>query len=385
MLSLRAYKVFWTCCLVLCLTLLLTIPAFSQTDSLSARTPPPGKFLYVAGGYELGILAPTGQLKFVRHLGTNGATFVDATNQFAYVQDYIAGPVLDVSTINQANGSLTPVAGSPFREDPADVYASAFPDAKGQFIFTIGTDVNSNMFLSVFRFNRTTGAISETDRVQIPNAVAVGTSVGVCDLSEKYVYAGLSNELAGYAFNATAGTVTPVPNAPMASPSVLMLQDAGKFLYSMKNDNTISGYQINEQTGELTEVPGSPFQNPLQVAMALDLVNRFLYTTNTDFYGGNTTDVVTTFRIDPTSGGLTQIATSGQSVLNAPANIVADPSGKYVYVGDLNIPVCIFDECQGATNSFKVDPSTGSLTVVTNQLLYPGDPQDDFFAMTVAH
>ncbi len=373
----------WAALLPGFLGLMLAASAAAQAVVQAPQTPPPGKFLYVAGSYEMAINPNTGGLRFIKNLGTAAATFVDPSNHFAYAPSYIAGPVIYIYRIDQASGSLLAVPGSPFPGDPSDVYASFFPDAKGEFLFSIGEDVNSDFFLSVFRFDRTTGAISETDRIPVTNETFLGWVIS--DVADKYVFLGESSGIACFSLNTTTGTLSEVTGSPFPSRSVTMLGLDKNFLYAMNNDDTLSGFKINEQTGALTEVSGSPLQNPLQQWLAIDRVNNFLYTSNTNFFSGNTTNVITTFRINTSSGTLLPLARSGQDILHEPEKVVADPSGRFVYVGDLKLePSCVFDQCIGATNSFVVDAATGKLTVVTKQIPYPGDPYDGNFSLAVA-
>ncbi len=358
---------------------------FAQQQTPSPRSghsqpaPGPAKFLYIGKWPttpELKINPSTGALSFNKSLDGIDTTdgLVDAANHFMFATSYDRGPRVLAYTINQTTGDLTPVPGSPFSVDPADVYASVFMDPQGQFLYTSGEDVNSLIYLSVFRIDRSTGVPKETCRVAVPSTTRIGWVA--TPLSGNYVYLAEPNAIAAYKLNKTSGTITEIAGSPFAAHSVNLLEAAHGYLYAMNSDDTISGFQINPNTGALTEVPGSPVSSPRQQWMTIDLVHNFLFSTN-----GNQ---VWTWRMNQKNGALTLAVKSAAGKLHSVDTILADPSGKYVYVADYNQPNCVFDECTGAINSLRVNASTGKLTVVTNQLNYPGDPYDNNFWISVA-
>ena len=354
-------------------------PAASARVLANPAPPKPAHFLYIGkfpSTPELKINPSTGALSFNKALNgvetTNGQ--VDGANKFLFATSYESGPKILVYSINQKTGDLTPVPGSPFSSDPNDVYAAMFIDPQGQFLYTSGEDVNSNINLTVFRMDRNTGVPTEVYRVGVP----VQTTLGwvATDVTGSFVYMGEPNQIYAYKSNKTSGALTPIAGSPFASRSAAMMASVHGYLYTMNSDGTLSGFSINSKSGALKAVAGSPFNNKPQQWMSIDRVHNFLFTTNQY--------TIRTWRINTKTGRLNLIAKSGGGKLHSPGTILADPSGKYVYVADYNQSNCVFDQCVGATNSYRINASTGELTVVTNQLLYPGDPYDNNFSISVA-
>jgi 6-phosphogluconolactonase (cycloisomerase 2 family) len=95
------------------------------------------------------------------------------------------------------------------------------------------------------------------------------------------------------------------------------------------NPGNVAGYTINSSTGALTAIPGSPFAvgNSGNAGLAIDPGARFLYV-------GNVGGGITVFAIDSASGALTLVPGSPFSTLlpGSPDEIVAHPSGKFLYV-----------------------------------------------------
>jgi 6-phosphogluconolactonase (cycloisomerase 2 family) len=263
-------------------------------------------------------------------------------------------------------------------------------------VFLGEQDQYSNIHMSVFRIDPGTGALTQTDRVLVANeSTTYAPGCIVTSQSGKYVYFGYDgnnapNWISAFALDAANGTVSEVAGSPFSAPSIAMglmpgMATVGNLLYTLNTDQTISGFAINPQTGALAQVSGSPFADPLVASMTIDTVHNLLFTSNSSGAFTCSQSSINSFGINLSSGKLTRIATSGTAGLSCPNPIVADPSGKFVYVGGLvmQAPNCEFDQCYGATSSFLVDPTTGKLTAVTKGLPYPGDPVDDNFVLTL--
>ncbi len=359
-----------------------TLGAAQEIGTAAQPTPPapaPSKFLYIGKAPttpELKIDPATGALSFNKSLSDIDTTdaWVDAANHFMFASSDVRGPRILVYTINQNTGDLTPVPGSPFPVDPADVYASLFIDPQGQFLYASGEDVNSLFYLTVFRINRSTGVPKETFRIPVPSSTRLGWVS--TSLSGNYVYLGENNAIAAYKVDKTSGTISEISGSPFPAGPTNILAAAHGYLYAMNSDDTISGFRINPNTGALTQVPGSPVSSPRQQWMSVDQVHNFLLSTNAN--------LIWTWRIDSATGRLTLAQKSGYGKLHSPDTILVDPSGKYAFVADYNQPHCVFDECTGAINSFRINGKTGKLSVVSSQLNYPGDPYDNNYWISVA-
>lgn len=131
--------------------------------------------------------------------------------------------------------------------------------------------------------------------------------------------------------------------------------------------NQIAAYKIDHDFGYLTAVTGSPFpghgSNPVQELVLPG--GRFLATVNK---GSNDVSIYTI-------GGAGRLfwqysyPTSGKN----PVSIGMNSSGNYIYVVDQNAPPDLdangkdLNAGRGDITVFQVDPTTGKLTVITNQ------------------
>jgi 6-phosphogluconolactonase len=129
-----------------------------------------------------------------------------------------------------------------------------------------------------------------------------------------------------------------------------------QFVY-VANDaipGNVSGYKIDPSTGVLTEITGSPFtagSNPFSVAV--DPSGKFAYVANSG------SDSVSGYTINPSTGVLTEITGSPFSVPTGsqPVSVAVDPSGKFVYVAN-------HASGSDSVSGFTIAPGTGALTAI---------------------
>lgn len=228
--------------------------------------------------------------------------------QFLYVSDF-QNEKINAYAINQTNGLLTPVAGSPFstgfsvpaglatNHDGTFLYAgdalqtegfsinsisgapTAIPGSpflsssnqqvvvspNGKFLF--GTALEAPGGVSAFTVSAATGALTEIPGSPFPipgQIVAISQPFGIAvDPAGKFVYAAVqnTNQVVGYSVDQITGVLTPVPGSPFATgaiPSFVVV--ANQYVYVMNtSDQTISGYTFDNASGTLTQVSGSPF------------------------------------------------------------------------------------------------------------------------------
>jgi hypothetical protein len=150
------------------------------------------------------------------------------------------------------------------------------------------------------------------------------------------------------------------------------------------SNGIITGFKIEHNTGKLYPIVGLPIgsggSNPVRAVLLAG--GRFLYVLNAGQTASGGSDCTTA---DPCSGGnITQFSIGGNGVLEAqqtfypqginPERIMSDPAGNYIYVLDHDAPSsssCALALGQGVTScgditAFKVDPTTGRLSVVLN-------------------
>jgi 6-phosphogluconolactonase (cycloisomerase 2 family) len=152
----------------------------------------------------------------------------------------------------------------------------------------------------------------------------------------------------------------------------------GKFVYSPNSSsNTISGFSINQSTGALTSISSSPFlagRAPAYVAVTPS--GKFAYVTN---YSDNT---VSQYSVDPTTGALTSIGLDEFAGVNSEVMII-DPSGRFLYVtnnGGSSVTILSIDQTTGLL-TYLGSESTGQnpLSLAINPagtILYVGNLTD---------
>jgi 6-phosphogluconolactonase len=212
-------------------------------------------------------------------------------------------------TIDDTNGALTAVSGSPFPSVSADSIAS---DPAGRFLFA-GSDTTGQ--ITVFQINATTGAL----------VAAPGSPFSAFNLD--FVH-------------------------------VLAVDGSGKFLYASQGSSflPIYAFSIDQNTGALSQVIGSPFA--LNVAgVRTDFTGKYAVGLS-GIFGDNHLYV---FAIDATTGALSAVANSPfVTSANTPYDLRVHPSSQFVYSFG-----------QDASNNiapiegFQLDPATGALTALT--------------------
>ncbi len=283
---------------------------------------------------------------------------VDPGSWFAYVTttNGIVG-----YQINQANGALTPMPGSPFALNgtaPEDISI----DPNGNFLFVT---YNSSNTVSVYQINRSSGAITNTAKVTGANGIWAASA----DFTGQYVYAINHNfttaAVWGYRIDQDNGTLTAVSGSPytlangslgsaLSSTSI----DGLPYLYAITSNQQIYGYAVNYSTGALTEVGGSPYETVEnfgypQAAM-VDNKARFLWTVDQAPETYPPQDWFTIYDVD--SDGTLAHYTIEQTGTLGNFALAEDGSGSYLYTVGNN---CSTNPCYGMVASWTI-PADGS-------------------------
>ena len=256
-----------------------------------------------------------------------------------------AGTQIFGYSIGQPNGTLTPIAGSPFSFPPnASIQGLA---TAPNSLFLYAADVAGS--IDAFSIDSVTG---------VPTAIpgspfASGANYQlVVDPSGKFLYASdddLPGGILAFTIDST-GVLTPVSGSPFAIPGQTVansepfgIVDSGSFVYAaLTAANQIAAFSIDSVTGALTPVPGSPFSAGDQPT-TLTSANNFLYAANW------TNGSISGYSFSPTSGALTAI--HGSPFGSDITTLEADPSGKFLYAGT-----------SLGTLDFDINSATGALT-----------------------
>lgn len=276
-----------------------TVSAFVVNTSTGALTAVPGS-PFATGTRPLGtVVDAMGRFVFVANQATNsisvfaigangtlspvaGSPFA-ASNPFGlainpvgtllFATNFPDSQTSDLNTVSVfqigANGELNALVGSPFATANAPGFASSIglaADTTGKFLF-----VGDHMAQTVVPFSISdTGALSAVSALPSP---APGCSVS-CHNNPLRLAVHPTNRFV-YATNVQAGTVTTfsIVNGALSAlsdtptgqhPFGVALDPMGSFVFvTNKMDNTISAYSVNSSTGMLTPISGSPFSGGL--------------------------------------------------------------------------------------------------------------------------
>jgi 6-phosphogluconolactonase (cycloisomerase 2 family) len=292
---------------------------------------------------------------------------VDPGGWFAYV---LAQDGVHAYQINQTDGALVPVPGSPFAingQKPSDIVM----DPNGNFVFI---SFQSSNTVSVYRVDRSSGGLTNTATVQLSGGIYAVNS----DFSGQYLYAINQNfssvQVFGYKINMDNGDLSGVPGSPYTIPNAdsgIALTPTKNYLYAGTGTVTgeVFGYSVNFSTGALTQIAGatgvvtSEVMNNPQAVLA-DNQARHLWSTDS---APTTTPQNWFTKYDILSGGSLGNNTTIQtgSLMNAP--IAEDGSGKYLYVAGADQNNCSLSNCPNLLSSYTIS-SNGDPTKLSGPL-----------------
>ena len=271
--------------------------------------------------------------------------------------------------VNSATGALSTATTTPSPNTGLGTTATMVADPAGKFLYVYDTEGEA---IDVFAINSTTSALTAISGSPFP-AAGIGAPGGLAiDTSGKFLHVAGDFGIDVFAINGTSGVLTLVSGSPFADdngPLGVVAAPPGKFIYTSDIGQgqaaTISGFSVDSASGALMPVPGSPFStlaNGSPFYLAAHPSGQFLYA------GIPSTNSVEVWRIDGATGSLALLP--GFPLVLRPNNIafissiVADPSGKFLYVSD------DFGDIFG----FTVNANSGTLTAM------PGSP---FFTFSI--
>ncbi len=272
--------------------------------------------------------------------------------RFAYVSPAAHGQEIGIYT-EGADGSLTPIQGSPFQLAGANDMTI---DPEGKFLFTVvevtGGPPQAQFTVNSYAVDHDTGMFSS------PPVSTLCCNDGISNLllspSEQVLHVNNSPSISTISVNSMA-TLALVGSTPIGSGSAnasdIAMEPAGKFIYAaIVIPSGVGVFAAQPSNGMLTEQGTIPITGPAPDFLVIDPTGQFLYVMHP-------ANDLQSFRIDGASGGLTSIATT--PTRGYPSAGAAHPSGKWIYVG-----MC----CNGnpSISGFSIDPGTGNLTEVTN-------------------
>jgi 6-phosphogluconolactonase (cycloisomerase 2 family) len=287
---------------------------------------------------------------------TPQALIANPNGSFLYAGNF-PGPVagsFSVYAINSTSGALSPIAGSPFSTASSAINMTIVPSGNYMITADFGT-----MGVSVYALNTITGAPTLVTSIPFagsPTCVAV-------DPNGRFVYLGTlggspgtnAGTIRAYELNATTGGLTALSGSPYITTNAgfrdVKIDPTGRFLFAVSTFSGVHVYTLNSTTGAITPVAGSPFVTSVAGnSLAMDPTGNFLYIAHDSSGSGA---LVSAYSVNQTTGALTPVAGTPVPSFDRPFGIATDPSGNYAYVTN---------PLSNVISVFALNKTTGALT-----------------------
>lgn len=275
---------------------------------------PAGKFLYVSDqgdsqviGFSIaaagGALTPIGGSPFTflgMPVGGSGPIAIDPVHQFLFFVSDKGG--IGISTIDPATGALTP---GPDIALPAGISpVAAAVDPAGKFLFVLNQADATTGEVLVFQINQANGNLAlvpGSPFVSIANSAPGGLAVHP---SGKFLFVSSFAGITPMSIDAATGVLAPLPGSSVPSASLdtnLALHPSGNFIYVTDFvGSTVTGFSVNSTNGALSRI--GVFTTGLAPrSVAVDPSGQYLYVAN--FSGGS----ISAFFIHSVTGMLSPV------------------------------------------------------------------------------
>ena len=164
------------------------------------------------------------------------------------------------------------------------------------------------------------------------------------------------NNVVGFSIVASNGALAPLlqgaVNTNLDPLSAASDKGGYRFYVGDYESGDVFAYFIDRANGYLTAVPGAPFAvNRSVSAVAVHPSGDFVYAAADEQAAG---DGIAVFQVQ-SDGSLTEIAGSPFATENGPQALVVDPTGNYLYVADYSNNIQVF----------RINRTTGALTQIS--------------------
>jgi 6-phosphogluconolactonase (cycloisomerase 2 family) len=248
----------------------------------------------------------------------------------------------------EADGRLTPVSRVRTRPSPLGL---AIARGSKSLSFRTSTVLVAHETSSELRAYQLTGTGSLVDLGGGTLSTAGSVAVAVGPQNEYVLTADFTGDrVSVFNLDASSGATQPDGNVVLDSAFDVAIEPTGRFAYasSSATDRLYAlRYDAPSDSWQVLESKKLP-ENAIPRGVAIDPTGSFVYVT------GSFSNSVETYRIDPTDGRLTFVAST--VVTGGPVDLFADPSGRFVYVA-LSF--------QGAVAQLELDPFTGAPLLVS--------------------
>jgi 6-phosphogluconolactonase len=308
-------------------------------------------------------LSDNGEMTAVQTIAFTGVEKPGASTPLAITPDHrvlIAGirsqPFVAVSfAIDPKTGQLSHIGNGPLADSMANI---AF-DRGGKFLFSAsygGNKVALNPLLA-------NGVVGEPKQV-IPTGLNAHAFLPSPDNRFVFTTNLGSDQVLAFAFDATAGTLTPndppVIKVPEKSgPRHFVFHPNGKFVYLVHELNgDVAAFAYEAKSGAWAEIqrttalPEGFTGKPWAADIHITPDGRFLYASE------RTTNTLTAYKVDGASGKLTAIGSVPTE--KQPRGFHIDPAGRYLAaVGELSDSMTVYaiDQSSGALAKLKSYPT----------------------------
>jgi 6-phosphogluconolactonase len=192
---------------------------------------------------------------------------VDPLDRYVYVEyfiyDFFASPpfqtknMLIALSMDSKSGALSQVA-SPVDIGAAPSNVWLAPDPSGKYLYVGPVGSNGIAAYGIDPADGTLTPISGS-----PFAAGSSPSAAAVDPYGKYLYVtnSGSSDISAYAIDPGSGVLTPIAGSPFptgSAPSSIAVEPLGRFVY-VGDALGVSAYQIDALSGALTPISGSPF------------------------------------------------------------------------------------------------------------------------------
>ena len=254
--------------------------------------------------------------------GAGGLSAFVEGGTYLYATDVNAGKVAGF-LCDSSSGMLTPVPGSPFPAGDGPMQAALAAPQAGSPQFLYVSNLNDAVGgISAYAINQQNGALSPILGSPFSSGAPgsyPGPSAMVVSYGNNFLYVALAgtanakNQIAAFSINPTSGSLTALAQSPFTTGNdplqmayVPITANGQGFLYTANvQDGTISAFTADGTTGVLTPVNGSPYTSGTSVWGLSQILtpsgNFFLYAADPQ------AETVVAYIINPNTGGLTPL------------------------------------------------------------------------------
>ncbi len=325
-----------------------------------------GQFLYVGHSvsnevWEYSIDGASGALTFLRKIrsgkGVDGMAISSGSSAPVYT-DSLAFDVnsagVGATFVDGSSGAL----GTPFSMNPPASPLLVAVDPYGRFFYAAETGSNTVAQYSLGAF----GSITFNGTIATGNSPFPLT----VDPSGRFLYVSARNGIFGFTINQSSGLLTAIAGGAALGVGLplgqIITDPMGRFLFFGDNccgSDHIYVYSINPASGVLSAVTGSPFTTTVADNIVADPSGRFLYVA-----GGTGTGVILACPISAANGAIscstTQLKTTSFN------GIAVEPYGRYAYASA--------GGTSGTVVAYSIDQTNGNLSTVGSPVAAGNNP-----------